>query len=52
MDRVDSDRGYSITNVVACCWDCNRAKGSLTTEEFLAWVARVHRWSVARRQAA
>jgi len=41
IDRVDSKLGYVTSNVVACCWDCNRAKGALGVAEFLAWVDRI-----------
>ncbi len=42
IDRIDNAKGYVPGNVVSCCEQCNRAKGKLSTEEFLAWVERVH----------
>ena len=42
LDRVDNDKGYTIDNVVPCCFVCNRAKGNLTTGEFYAWIERVY----------
>lgn len=34
MDRLNSDVGYVLANLVPCCWPCNRMKGSLTYDEF------------------
>jgi len=41
VDRVNSSAGYVSGNLVACCGDCNRAKGALTVEEFRAHVLRI-----------
>jgi 5-methylcytosine-specific restriction endonuclease McrA len=41
IDRVDSNLGYSPENVVPCCTPCNKAKGDMTYDEFMAWVARL-----------
>lgn len=35
IDRVDSDKGYTIDNCVPCCSGCNMRKGSLTVAQFL-----------------
>jgi len=43
LDRVDSNKGYVIDNIVSCCKRCNWAKGDMTTDEFYDWVARVHK---------
>ena len=42
MDRVDSNKGYTINNVVACCWNCNKAKSSLAQKEFLILVENIY----------
>lgn len=42
LDRIDSDKGYSIDNVVPSCAACNIAKGIMATEQFFNWVARVY----------
>jgi len=36
VDRIDSNFGYSIQNSRPCCWNCNRMKGILTEDDFLA----------------
>ena len=42
LDRVDNSKDYTIDNVVPCCGDCNRAKGTKTTEEFKVWLHKAH----------
>ncbi len=42
IDRVDNLKGYELDNTVACCIDCNRAKRSLTQEDFLNLVKRIY----------
>ena len=46
FDRVDSSDYYRVGNVVPCCKYCNRAKNDLTTEEFLDWIIRIHKFQV------
>ena len=41
IDRIDSNFGYIKGNVVSCCWDCNRAKGTLSVDEFDQWIGRL-----------
>jgi hypothetical protein len=41
IDRLDSRGGYVPGNVVASCFVCNRAKGSLGLAEFIAWARRL-----------
>ncbi len=36
-DRMDNSVGYESNNAVSCCRTCNRAKGTLTVEDFLNW---------------
>ena len=35
LDRVDNSVGYIESNVVPCCYICNKMKGDLSTEVFL-----------------
>lgn len=35
IDRVDNSLGYTLDNCVPCCKFCNRAKDTLTKEEFI-----------------
>lgn len=41
IDRVDNTQGYTQSNTVACCGICNRAKDTMTVEEFRKWATRV-----------
>lgn len=41
IDRVNNSIGYVKNNVVPCCWNCNRAKGTLTMEEFKNWIQKI-----------
>lgn len=41
IDRVDSNQGYIISNCVACCSNCNRAKWELSLSEFLMHVQKI-----------
>lgn len=38
LDRVDSSKGYIISNVVGCCKICNRAKSDMNVYDFIDWV--------------
>lgn len=48
LDRKDSDRGYTLDNVVPCCGDCNKIKNdvlSYTEMKFLMPLLREFRRS-------
>ena len=47
IDRIDNSKGYVDGNVVPCCTTCNYAKRTLTVEQFLSWINRVYKHSVA-----
>ena len=42
IDRVDSNKGYTKENCVACCEQCNKAKSNITKDEFAKWIKRVY----------
>lgn len=42
IDRIDSTRGYELTNVTSCCTTCNRAKSTTPRDIFYEWIKRVH----------
>jgi len=50
LDRVNNEEAYLITNVVPCCGACNKAKNTMTQDEFLAWIARVYKHSVSKEK--
>jgi hypothetical protein len=41
IDRVVNSVGYTLENCVPCCSNCNRAKSTLSRQEFIAWAHRV-----------
>jgi 5-methylcytosine-specific restriction endonuclease McrA len=41
IDRKDSSKGYILSNVVSCCFTCNKAKGTMSEKEFLEWIDRI-----------
>ena len=42
IDRVNSDIGYTISNCVPACAECNIAKGARTYDDFIGWIKRVY----------
>jgi hypothetical protein len=38
LDRIDSSLPHILSNVVPCCWICNRAKNERTIEEFYQYI--------------
>jgi hypothetical protein len=45
LDRIDNTEGYSLPNVIPCCTVCNKMKGTLTMNEFIAQCIAVEEWS-------
>jgi hypothetical protein len=41
IDRIDSNKDYSVSNCVPCCIICNRAKGKMSLENFYEWKTRL-----------
>lgn len=41
IDRLDSSKGYEVSNCVPCCKICNRAKNNLPLDLFLTWIERL-----------
>lgn len=41
VDRLDSTRGYIASNCVSCCSTCNKMKGTMGVDEFLAQIERI-----------
>lgn len=50
IDRKDNSKGYSKSNCVPCCKICNRAKSSLSEEEFLNWIKMAYFTSKQRNK--
>jgi hypothetical protein len=43
LDRIHSERGYTISNTVPACKRCNFAKSNRSQGEFIEWIRRVFR---------
>lgn len=47
IDRICNDIGYKIGNVVPCCKDCNKMKGTMTYNQFInlcSLISKNHRY--------
>ena len=42
VDRIDNSKGYFVDNCVACCTNCNKAKLTMTQEEFRTWAMNLY----------
>lgn len=50
LDRVIPDGPYQIDNVVPCCKLCNRAKSSMTPEQWKQWLERLVEFQCGMKQ--
>jgi len=41
LDRIDSQKGYSLENLTSCCSSCNKMKLDLTKEDFLEKIKQI-----------
>lgn len=41
IDRRDNAIGYIITNLVSCCWSCNRMKGTMAEADFIDQATKI-----------
>ena len=44
IDRINNTLGYDLSNCITCCKTCNRAKGVLSQEDYLAWIRKAFIW--------
>lgn len=44
IDRIDSNKGYSIDNCVPCCPQCNHMKLHYTTEQFFHKIKQIYNY--------
>ena len=45
IDRVDSRKGYTKENSVACCKYCNFAKHTMSEDNFYKWIKKVYEYN-------
>ncbi len=41
IDRMNNRVGYVLSNVVSCCWECNRTKRDAPFDEWMNWLNRI-----------
>lgn len=46
LDRIDSNKEYTLDNVVPCCKWCNYAKNSMTVEEFKNHINKIYKYLI------
>jgi len=44
IDRILSDKGYTLDNCIPCCWKCNQAKMDMKYEEFIIWLKQIRNY--------
>jgi len=44
IDRIDSSKGYTENNTVACCKTCNTMKSDLTQKQFINHIQKILKW--------
>ena len=49
IDRVNNEIGYTLGNVVPCCWKCNETKRAMGYDEFIEWVKSVYLHSIVSK---
>ncbi len=45
IDRINSLEDYIIENCVSACWTCNKMKNTLSPEEFIVHIDKIHKWN-------
>src|SRR5574344_1443861 len=42
IDRINSEKGYIVGNVVSCCKKCNTAKNTMSQQDFRCWIEKIY----------
>ncbi len=42
IDRLDNNKGYTLTNCVPCCKICNKMKSNLGYDEFFSHIKKIY----------
>lgn len=46
IDRIDSNRGYTIDNCTSCCTKCNYMKNTLSVNDFFDHINKIYKYSL------
>jgi hypothetical protein len=49
IDRIDNAKGYTVDNVVPCCFICNRAKRDMSISKFQDWIKKLISFNKGKR---
>lgn len=41
LDQIEAGKGYTVDNVVPCCWKCNRMKNSDPKQDFYDHIRKI-----------
>lgn len=52
IDRFDSEKGYTIDNIVFCCWDFNKRKNNISVQDCIKILKRHHERRELRKHYA
>jgi len=52
LDRIDPSVGHFTSNVVPCCYDCNKAKNDRTLSQFDQWLTNINTHFILSGKAA
>jgi len=44
LDRIDNSKGYTIDNVVSCCYKCNAMKEKQSISEFRNQITKIYKY--------
>jgi hypothetical protein len=50
IDRIDSEIGYVLSNLVPCCKICNYMKKALGQQEFLEHIEKIHNYQKEKNE--
>jgi 5-methylcytosine-specific restriction endonuclease McrA len=48
IDRIDSNKSYTLENCNPCCFQCNIAKNTFSEDEFLNWIKKVYQYRISK----
>ena len=48
LDRVDSNKEYTLDNVTPCCKECNWAKNAQSVKEFKNHVTKIYKYIIEK----
>jgi 5-methylcytosine-specific restriction endonuclease McrA len=50
IDRKHNGEGYTDKNALPCCADCNKAKGAMSYDKFIAYLQRAGAFQLAQEE--